>query len=82
MLLGQDDLSMTDYKISVSFLFNSAKFYHRTRFQLTLPVADHNVTKNLTGHRMHVEGPQIYQNFRQKSTFGRENGFFAKKKNT
>ena len=25
-----------------------------TRFQLILPVADHNVTKNLTGHRMHI----------------------------
>ena len=32
-----------------------------TRFQLILPVANHNVTKNLTGHRMHVAGPQIYQ---------------------
>ena len=25
---------------------------HKTRFQLILPVPDHNVTKNLTGHRM------------------------------
>ena len=32
-----------------------------TRFQLILPVADHNVTKNLTGHRMHIAGSQIYQ---------------------
>ena len=28
-----------------------------------LPVGNHNVTKNLTGHRMHIEGPQIYQIF-------------------
>ena len=33
----------------------------KKRFQLILPVANHNVKKNLTGHRMHVEGPQIYQ---------------------
>ena len=31
------------------------------RFQLILPVDSHNVTKNRTGHRMHVEGPQICQ---------------------
>ena len=30
-----------------------------TRFQLMVPVLNHDVTKNLTGHRMHVEGPQI-----------------------
>ena len=30
-----------------------------TRFRLILPVHSHNVTKNLTGHRMHVEGPKI-----------------------
>ena len=35
--------------------------YSRTRVQLILPVHSHDVTKNLTGHRMHVEGPQIYQ---------------------
>ena len=28
--------------------------YSRTRFQLILPVHSHDVTKNLTGHRMHV----------------------------
>ena len=60
VLLGQDDLSMTDYKISVSFLFNSAK-YHRTRFQLTLPVQSQNVTKNQTDHRTHGGGIQICQ---------------------
>ena len=27
-----------------------------TRFQLILLVPDHDVTKNLTGHRMHIEG--------------------------
>ena len=34
---------------------------YMTRFQLILPVDSHNVTKNLTGRRMHVEGPQINQ---------------------
>ena len=33
----------------------------KTRFQLILPVHSQNVTKNLTGHRMHVAGPQTYQ---------------------
>ena len=42
---------------------------HMTRFQLILPVANHNVTKNLTGHRMHVEGPQIYQMNSQTNSF-------------
>ena len=32
----------------------------KTRFQLILPVDSHNVTKNRTGHVMHVEGPQIF----------------------
>ena len=40
-----------------------------TRFQLILPVADHNVMKNLTGKKMHVEGPQIYQINRQTNSF-------------
>ena len=41
----------------------------KKRFQLILPVANHNVTKNLTGHRMHVESPQIYQMNRQINSF-------------
>ena len=32
-----------------------------TRGQLMMQVPNHNVTKNLTGHRMHVAGSQIYQ---------------------
>ena len=39
-----------------------------TRFQLILPVADHNATKTLRAHRMHVAGPQIYQINRQKNS--------------
>ena len=35
--------------------------FNKTRFQLILPDGNHNVTKNLTGHRLHIEGPQIYQ---------------------
>ena len=31
----------------------------KTWFQLMVPVPNHNVTKNLTDHRMHVDGPQI-----------------------
>ena len=33
----------------------------KTRFQLILPVQSHNVTKNQTDHRMHIEGPQMCQ---------------------
>ena len=40
-----------------------------TRFRLILPVHSHNVTKNLTGHRIHLEGPQIYQINRQTNSF-------------
>ena len=39
-----------------------------TRFQLILPVADHNVTKNLTGHRMHVAFRIYVTCYRQKRT--------------
>ena len=31
----------------------------KTRFKLMVPLPNHDVTKNMTGHRMHVEGPQI-----------------------
>ena len=41
----------------------------KTYFQLILPVGNHSVTKNLTGHRMHIEGPQIYQMNRQINYF-------------
>ena len=40
-----------------------------TRFQLIQPVDSHNVTKNLTGHRMLVAGPQICQINRWKNSF-------------
>ena len=40
-----------------------------TWFQLILPVPNHNVTKNLTGLRTHIEGPQIYQMNRQIDSF-------------
>ena len=40
-----------------------------TRFQLILPVDSHNVTKNLTGHKMHIEGPQTYHINRQTNSF-------------
>ena len=65
------------------------------RFQLILPVANQNVTKNLTCHRMHIAGPQIYQINSQTNSlenmyyvwyavgnnwpFGQENRFCAKK---
>ena len=47
----------------------SAWLFSMTRFQLILPVHSQNVTKNLTGHRMHVAGPQIYQINRQTNSF-------------
>ena len=40
-----------------------------TRFQQIQPVRNHKVTKNLTGHRMHVESTQIYQMNRQINSF-------------
>ena len=33
--------------------------FPRSWFQLMVPVPNHDVTKNLTSHRMHVDGPQI-----------------------
>ena len=60
--------------------------------QLMLPVYSQNITKNRTGHRMHVEGIQICQingwnnsfqnNYSMKGKswpFGQENWFCAKK---
>ena len=44
-------------------------FCHMKRFRLILPVDSQNVTKNLTGHRMHVAGPQIYQINRWNNSF-------------
>ena len=43
-------------------ILTSPKAERKTRFQLILPVGNHDVTKNLTGLRMHVEVPKIYQN--------------------
>ena len=43
--------------------------FDKTRFQLILPVWNHDVTKNLTGHRMNVEGTQIYHMNRQTNSF-------------
>ena len=40
-----------------------------TRFQLILPVDSDNVTKIRTGHKMHVEGPQICQLYRWNNSF-------------
>ena len=40
-----------------------------TRFQVILPVGNHNVTKNLTGQRMHVAGSEIYQMNRHTNSF-------------
>ena len=39
------------------------------KISLILPVVDHNVTKNLTGHWMHVEGPQKYEMNSQINSF-------------
>ena len=41
---------------------------HKTRFQLILPLHSHNVTKNLTGHRMHVAFRICVTCYRQKLT--------------
>ena len=44
-------------------------FSLKTRFQLILTVQNHYVTKNLTDHRMHIEGPQLHQMNRQINSF-------------
>ena len=46
--------------IEVDIGFCLPPIFCTTRFQLLLPVANPSFTKNLTGHRMHVKGPQIY----------------------
>ena len=48
--------------------------YCRTRFQLILPVDSQDVAKNLTGHRMHVAGPHIYQINRKNNSFQNVHG--------
>ena len=40
-----------------------------TRFQPILSLDYHDVTKKLTGHRMHVAGPQICQSNRWNNSF-------------
>ena len=40
-----------------------------TRFQLILPVDSQNVTKNLTGHMMHIASPQTYHINSQTNSF-------------
>ena len=45
------------WRISV-VVFAPVQEFVLTRFQLMVPVPNHDVTKNLTGHRMHVEGPK------------------------
>ena len=47
----------------------NVKYIVTIRFQLILPVDSHNVTKNLTGHRMHVAGPQICQFYHWNNNF-------------
>ena len=43
--------------------------FHTTWFQLILQVLNLNVTKNLTGYRMHLAGPQINQMNHQTISF-------------
>ena len=40
-------------------VFAPVQEFVMSRFQLMMPVPNHDVTKNLTGHRMHIEGPKI-----------------------
>ena len=46
------------WRISV-VVFAPVQEFVMTRFQLMVLVLNHDVTTKLTGHRMHVEGPQI-----------------------
>ena len=34
---------------------------HRTMFQLMVPLPKHDLKRNMTGQRMHIEGPQILE---------------------
>ena len=66
ILTSQRSGSSNILRSEMLYIFNRI---FMTRFQLILPVADHNVTKNLMGHRIHVPGPQIYQINRQTNSF-------------
>ena len=63
-----------DKQLALCEAFNNMHMMHwelffTTRFQLILPVDSHNVTKNLTGHKMHIAGPQICQINRCNNSF-------------
>ena len=60
---------MSFWSIGSHLLCFSMPSCRMTRFQLILPVRNHDVTKNLAGHLMHVEGPQICQMNRQINSF-------------
>ena len=60
---------MSFWSIGSHLLCFSMPSCRMTRFKLILPVRNHDVTKNLAGHRMHVEGPQICQMNRQINSF-------------
>ena len=40
-----------------------AKVRKYENYKVSANTDSHDVTKNLTDHRMHIEGPQIYQIF-------------------
>ena len=61
LALWKWDLFYTSENIIISRILPKLSWVCKTRFQLILPIDSHNVTKNWTGHRMHVEGPQICQ---------------------
>ena len=60
--LGADEVQKVPGLIGLNCITARRRNWtHTTRFQLILPVDSQNVTKNRTGHRMHVEGLQIDQ---------------------
>ena len=73
MLLGQPFIMMNDFLLTEikheSYKIVVDKYIRMTWFQLMVPVVNHNVTQNLTGRRMHVEGSQTYQMNRQTYSF-------------
>ena len=41
-------------------ILDNSYLLYTSRFQLMVPLPNHDVIKNLTGHRIHEEGPQIF----------------------
>ena len=66
---GNDEALEAEFKLLMTVSNQKNRLSLMTGFQLILPVPNHNVTKDLMSHRMHVEDPQLYQMNRQINSF-------------